>query len=373
MTDFKRPLVSVITVVYNGASTIEQTIQSVINQTYKNIEYIIIDGGSTDGTKIIVNKYRNNITYFISESDNGLYDAMNKGIKQSKGDIVGIINSDDWYDTNAIEQVVDAFETDSITEVVCGVVINITEQGEQVIQKQASLERIWYQMPTSHPAIFCRKSVYEKYGLFDLTYKIAADYELMMRFFVNNVNFKYINYVLAYFREGGISQRQRCLCAEEYYRIAIKYIDNCENKEKVFRDLREGNIGWAWFEGEIEKHPSIIKNILKLYMDVDAAKIVIFGTGKWGKICYRALLKTKISIKCFADNKSDKIHRMYGKDVLKPSDVGNDSYMIVAVRDYDNEITVQLDNMKIKNYICMRDIKNMYFRKIFKKNDIPYY
>lgn len=101
--------VSIITVVYNGAKTIEQTIQSVLNQTYENIEYIVIDGASNDGTQALVEKYVDNISYYISEKDNGLYYAMNKGIRKATGDIIGIINSDDWYGENAIKDIVDHF------------------------------------------------------------------------------------------------------------------------------------------------------------------------------------------------------------------------------------------------------------------------
>ena len=103
-------LVSIITVVRNARKTIEQTINSVLSQTYKNIEYIIIDGASTDGTQEVIKKYENQLTYSVSEVDQGLYDAMNKGIQHARGDIIGIINSDDWYECNAIQKVVDVFE-----------------------------------------------------------------------------------------------------------------------------------------------------------------------------------------------------------------------------------------------------------------------
>ncbi len=105
----KLPLVSIITVVYNGAKTLEQTILSVLNQTYKNIEYIIIDGESTDGTLDIIEMYRDKISTCISEPDEGLYDAMNKGVSIANGELIGIINSDDWFEKNAVELVVSSY------------------------------------------------------------------------------------------------------------------------------------------------------------------------------------------------------------------------------------------------------------------------
>lgn len=106
----KAPLISIITVVYNGEKYLEQTIQSVINQTYKNIEYIVIDGGSTDGTLDIIKKYEEHISYWVSESDKGLYDAMNKGIGVAKGELIGMINSDDWYELEAVEIMAEAYK-----------------------------------------------------------------------------------------------------------------------------------------------------------------------------------------------------------------------------------------------------------------------
>ena len=130
--------VSIITVVYNGAKTIEQTIQSVLNQTYENIEYIVIDGASNDGTQALVEKYVDNISYYISEKDNGLYYAMNKGIRKATGDIIGIINSDDWYGENAIKDIVDHFRENDV-DLVYGQMITISENEKENINYLNSL------------------------------------------------------------------------------------------------------------------------------------------------------------------------------------------------------------------------------------------
>ncbi len=123
-----RPKVSIITVVYNGIAHLEQTIQSVLNQTYDNVEYIIIDGGSTDGTVELIKKYEESIAYWVSESDGGIYDAMNKGISNATGEIVGLINADDWYETGTIEKVVETFQNSEV-DVVHGSMEIISKMG----------------------------------------------------------------------------------------------------------------------------------------------------------------------------------------------------------------------------------------------------
>lgn len=119
--------VSIITVVYNGVKNIEQTIKSVLHQTYSNIEYIVIDGGSTDGSLDIIKKYSDSISYWVSEADKGIYDAMNKGISKATGDLIGIINSDDWYEPDAIMNMVTAYEENTV---LYGIIRTICNENE---------------------------------------------------------------------------------------------------------------------------------------------------------------------------------------------------------------------------------------------------
>lgn len=192
--------VSIITVVYNGAKTIEQTILSVLEQTYKNVEYIIIDGQSTDDTLKIIEKYSNFISVFISEKDNGIYDAMNKGIQKATGEIIGIINSDDWYDRTAIENVVHFFEKSKV-DLVYGKICEIYPDGQIRIIPRVPLETIWYQMAVPHPSVFIKKKIYESFGLFDLNYELCADYDLLLRFYTKRVRFDFLDTVIAYFAQ----------------------------------------------------------------------------------------------------------------------------------------------------------------------------
>ncbi|MDR2496780.1 MAG: glycosyltransferase [Tannerellaceae bacterium] len=221
----KNPLISVITVVYNGATTLEQTMLSVINQTYQNIEYIIIDGGSNDGTVDIIKKYEKHLAYWISEPDKGIYDAMNKGIAKAKGEIIGLINSDDWYETDSIESVVTAFKKNE-TEIVHGN-IRLIDEGRNksvVCVPVKDLTQIRYKgMILWHPSFFVHKNVYANVGKFNINNLVASDYEFTLKSYLSGVKFHYINRIITNFRLGGVSDRKILLGFAECRRIAIRY------------------------------------------------------------------------------------------------------------------------------------------------------
>jgi glycosyltransferase involved in cell wall biosynthesis len=163
------PLVSIITVVYNGQQYIEDVIKSVLNQSYKNIEYIIIDGGSTDNTLAIIKKYENQISYWISEKDEGISDAFNKGIQRSKGEIIGIINSDDWYEKDAVEKVVAKIKD---ADVVYSD-MQLWKNDEKDFIVKGDHQFLTKEMTVNHPSVFVRKECYTQFGLFDTQYELA--------------------------------------------------------------------------------------------------------------------------------------------------------------------------------------------------------
>lgn len=205
------PKVSIITVCYNSAKTIEDTIQSVINQNYDNIEYIIIDGLSTDNTLEIVNKYQDKIAKVISEKDAGLYDAINKGVKLATGDIIANINSDDFYiDNNVIADVVAKMEEKKSDTLYADLYYVDESDTNKVTRNWVSGEykkgmffKGW--MPP-HPTFFVRKSVYDNYGKFNLELKSAADYEIMLRFIhKHECSISYLPRVVVRMRVGGVS------------------------------------------------------------------------------------------------------------------------------------------------------------------------
>lgn len=203
--------ISIITVCYNSAKTIEDTIQSVINQTYDNIEYIIIDGISTDNTLEIVSKYKDKISKIVSEKDAGLYDAINKGIGLATGDIIANLNSDDFYiDNNVIADVVAKMEADKSDTLYADLYYvdaidtnKVTRNWVSGQYKKGMFFKGW--MPP-HPTFFVRKSVYEQYGKFNLELKSAADYELMLRFIhKHECSISYLPRVVVKMRVGGVS------------------------------------------------------------------------------------------------------------------------------------------------------------------------
>ena len=202
-----QPLVSIITVVYNGALTLEQTINSVLNQKYSNIEYIIIDGGSKDNSVDIIKKYEKQISYWVSEKDNGLYDAMNKGILKANGTLIGMINSDDWYEENAVQLIVDAYNQDRSKQIFHGDRFDITESGEKIVRKYhpSSSKLIYYGMTYNHPSMFVHRDVY-RYCLYNTSMRSLSDYQFVLTQYLKNAeSFCYIPVPYVNYRLTGIS------------------------------------------------------------------------------------------------------------------------------------------------------------------------
>ena len=205
--------ISIITVTKNDRDNIENCIESVLSQGHKNIEYILIDGASTDGTVNIIKQYIGRISKWISEEDSGIYDAMNKGINIASGDIVGFLNSDDIYaDTDILELVAEAFQNSDIDSCYGDLVYVSKDDTNKIIRNWKSCELDYELFKNGwhppHPTFFVKKSVYEKYGTFDTKYKIGADYALMLKFLVKHkIRVKYIPEVLVKMRVGGSSNK----------------------------------------------------------------------------------------------------------------------------------------------------------------------
>lgn len=204
----EKTLVSIITVTYNSERTIERTILSVLNQTYFNIEYIIVDGKSQDKTIDIVRKYRSefgNRLTIISEEDKGIYDAMNKGIAKARGEIIGIINSDDWYESNAVEKVVEALiNNNNLEGVYFGYQRLVTDSEKEILISRSSETNLKNKM-IEHSTCFVSKKIYNKQGLFDLRFKYSADYDLMLRLYEKNIPFIKVDNLISNFTVGGAS------------------------------------------------------------------------------------------------------------------------------------------------------------------------
>jgi glycosyltransferase len=205
--------VTVITVVFNQKKHIQSSIDSVLNQTYNNLEYIIIDGDSTDGTIDIIKKYSDKISKYVSEPDQGIYYAMNKGISLATGDIIGFLNADDFYsDKSVIQNVVNAFKENSVDSCY-GDILYVKRNDINTITRnwksgEFSLEKFKYGWFPPHPTFFVKREIYNKYGNFNTDFKFSADVELMIRFLCkHNVSTCYIPDVLIKMRDNGESNR----------------------------------------------------------------------------------------------------------------------------------------------------------------------
>jgi glycosyltransferase involved in cell wall biosynthesis len=201
--------VSIITVCYNSERTIEDTLKSIAQQTYPNIEHIIIDGNSSDSTNDIVKRYADSVAIHVSESDNGLYDAMNKGIKLATGDVIGILNSDDVFASkHSLQDLMLNFD-----ESVDGVYSDLVYVSENDLSKVTRLysskifnkNLIRFGIMLPHPTFYVRKKHYESFGLYKTDYRVSADFELLTRFVSKNLNFKRSDKITIKMREGGIS------------------------------------------------------------------------------------------------------------------------------------------------------------------------
>ena len=249
----KKLKISIITVVLNNKETIQDAISSVLDQTYKDIEYIIIDGASTDGSIETIKSYGDKITKFVSEPDKGLYDAMNKGIKLATGDVIGILNSDDFYiDEFVIERVVREFEKKQVDSVYADLVYVNPENLDKIVRYYDSShfnpQRFAYGWMPAHPTFFVKRKAYEKYGVFRTDLKIAADFDILVRFlYIHKISYSYIKEILVKMRTGGVSTSFNSI-----------WINNIE----TLRVCRDNGIKTNIFK-ILSKYPAKILGLLK--------------------------------------------------------------------------------------------------------------
>lgn len=209
----RRSTVSIITVCFNSSSTIRDTIESVLSQDYAEIEYIIVDGASTDGTVEIIEEYRDRIQTFISEPDRGIYDAMNKGLRVARGAIVGVLNSDDLYaDSHVVTELIATLERADVDAVFADLVyvdrLDKTQVRRYYDSSGWTPERFRFGWMPAHPTLFVKRERYVRCGPFSLDYQIAADFELLVRLFHRDrTTYTYLKRPVVLMRVGGVSTR----------------------------------------------------------------------------------------------------------------------------------------------------------------------
>jgi glycosyltransferase involved in cell wall biosynthesis len=246
--------VSIITVVRNNEATVAHAINSILSQDYPEIEYVVIDGGSEDATVDIIKSYDKKINRFISESDEGMYDAMNKGLKLATGNIIGLLNSDDFYEhKRVISEVVEQFIPRAV-DLIFGDIVFVNPQNlHQVIRYYSSAKFrpelfSWGWIP-AHTSCFLKREVYEEYGYFKTNYQLAADYELLLRFIkIHQIFYSYIPEVLVRMRPGGASNKN----------LLCRWISN----QEILKACREHGIKTNFFKLLARYPAKIWENIL---------------------------------------------------------------------------------------------------------------
>lgn len=220
--------VTIITVCYNRKNTIAKAIQSVLEQNYNDIEYIVIDGNSTDGTKEIIETYKDKISQYISEPDKGMYDAINKGLKLATGDIIGLMHSDDeFYDKKVITRIASRFDSEKYIDGVYGDGVYVSnDKQERLIRNRIggvfSLKKVKKGWLPLHPTVYLKKNIIDKYGLYNLDFKIASDTEFLLRYLYKyEIKMSYVDSYIVKMRMGGMSTsfKRAFEVLQEDYRI----------------------------------------------------------------------------------------------------------------------------------------------------------
>ncbi len=369
--------ITIITVCYNSECTIEKTILSIINQNYRDLEYIIVDGGSTDGTIDIIRKYEDHIHKWVSEPDQGIYHAMNKGINMSSGEVIAFLNSDDWYMEDTLEYVCHKFENKKVMILsgegylweneICAGMSKDCENDESDIR---------FRMIYFHPSTFARRKVFEEIGGFDMKYLIAADYAWMLKAYDSGIIPVHTSKCLSNFKFGGASTVDAFKTALECKKISLEALNKLFIEGKIPENEYE-----SWLSVIVEYHKinkvekyrkllwdSVLKST-ELRRDVyhyirgkyfKDKRIGIFGTGVVGSKVFLLYKYFGSEIVCFFDNNEKQIGK--GKEnlpVFSSKDIRNDFIVIIATSKFEAEIEDQLIQMGFKeeeNYLVFSRI-----------------
>lgn len=340
---------TVITVCYNSVNSLECAIKSVLNQSYKNVEYIIIDGGSTDGTVEVIKKYSPYIAYWLSEPDEGIYQAMNKGIKAATGDLIGFLSSNDWYAEGALSAIADKFDETKADLIYGDAVVHEGEDITYQDNSRVKLEDSYYYMTVIHPAFFVRTEIQKKYG-FDESYRICGDYKFFMQVYRDKYRFVYTKHDIINYYLGGVSSDREKTSIEDrrasYEVLGEEKWKYTQGIEKVFFEnfyfypdiFVKNGFGRKW----IKKNIGCMDNIY------------IFGTGNIGKKAYYCLHDAGMKIMGFIDNARCKQGSEYeGVPVLNPESLSRlkEGVVFIASYDYANEIEIQMRDSGVEKVL----------------------
>ena len=359
------PKISIVTVCYNSAKFLEEAINSVVIQDYPNIEYIVVDGGSTDGTVAIIQRNEQYIEKWISEPDGGIYDAMNKGIDMASGDYIAFLNSDDWYNEGVISHIAGDIRQKK-APIFCYEANRVGKNTSVLYRGKRKADDIRFQMIHCHQGVFAERSLFEKYERFNMNYKMAADYEWLLRMYNNGVNIEYMDFVVVNFRLGGVSSIYALASMHEAQQVALEAMEVLKEEKRIggkyYSELTE-NIEKYYKEGEcrIYLKKAVSENLfannreefLKLKYLLPKRVYSIFGCGILGKECLSLLEQLGYLITCFWDNEKNNWGRnCNGYVVRPPSEIKKGaSLIVVSAFHYEGEINKQLEEMGLEKGI----------------------
>lgn len=349
--------ITIITVCLNRENTIEKTIQSVINQGYDGLEYVVIDGGSFDDTVDIIRRYERNLTYWISEKDQGIYDAMNKGIAKSTGEVIAFLNSDDWYKENTLAKVNSYFE--KYNPMVLTGRVNTLQKGKwakYIGALDCNKENIQMAMIYRQPAMFVRREVFERVGIFNTDYKIAADFEWMLRVYDAEIEIMCVEDVFTYFSSTGVSNTDTDRTIREARKIALDALEHGEKYSLQEKETWRRKIIRCYDEQQatVEVKKIIRNQQLTEYLELRFLMLeyfrepsyVVWGIGIIGEDMYNLLMQLGLEVDCFVDRKSSRIvQTFHDRKVIAPQELVRGRKVIIASLEYEDEIAVQLDEM----------------------------
>lgn len=347
--------ISVITVSFNSEKTIERTIKSVIDQKCENLEYIIIDGGSKDGTLKIIEHYQRYITKYISEKDDGIYDAMNKGVRLATGDIIAFLNSDDYYVSGALNRIENVFDSENY-DILCGR-IYCEKNQHRWLANGAMREKpdnlLDGMMVYNQPAMFVRHDIFSDDGLFKTNYKIASDYEWMLNVWCHGARLQLDNFVYTVFSCEGVSSTNLEMTAIETFHIANDYLDKLKgeipqekfeaHKENIVRNTKIKLMKAKVERGKLPYSSSLVQN----------GRYSVFGAGEIGILTVRLMKMMNLDIVAVWDNNKNRWGEVIeGIEIKNPKEIENfTTTIIVASQIYFKEIMAQLDDIRLRNHV----------------------
>ncbi|WP_182303005.1 glycosyltransferase family 2 protein [Cohnella cholangitidis] len=353
------PVITIITAVFNGEQTIESTLKSVARQTYPNIEYIIVDGGSTDRTMEIVERYESSIAKMISEKDSGVYDAFNKGVRAATGDFVYFLNADDYlYNETTIERIAATINESPEINAIYGNILRVEPVFgiEQVYGREFNANDFIQGYMPPHQALFVKREMFNRYGHFDLNYRSSSDFDFISKLYLNEKErMIYIDETIAVFRLGGLSThyKTRIIGMRETEQLIFKHFDR--NVDLSATEIRNNALFRHWLESILQENKGITAGL----KDRKIQRIAIFGTMNTAHYLLKDAKIEGIEVKAFIDNNK----YMHDKEIngirVVPTDWLSDNHssidaVIVSLESNNDQFVIKdLENKYGKHLIVL--------------------